>query len=40
MAINVIAKDKKEIKWVGFPSTETEELAQIKVSFIYIAKTN
>ncbi|CAL9173413.1 unnamed protein product [Musa hybrid cultivar] len=30
MAINVIAKDKKEIKWVGFPSTETEELAQIK----------
>ncbi|WOL11050.1 transcription factor-like protein DPB [Canna indica] len=30
MAINVIAKDKKEIKWVGFPCNETEELAQIK----------
>ncbi|RZR71006.1 hypothetical protein BHM03_00002868 [Ensete ventricosum] len=30
MAINVIAKDKKEVKWVGFPSTETEELTQIK----------
>lgn len=31
MAINVIAKDKKEIRWIGFPTTRTEELDELKV---------
>ncbi|XP_039121390.1 transcription factor-like protein DPB isoform X1 [Dioscorea cayenensis subsp. rotundata] len=30
MAINVIAKDKKEIRWIGFPTTRTEELDELK----------
>ena len=31
MASNVIAKDKKEIRWIGFPTTRTEELDELKV---------
>lgn len=33
MAINVIAKDKKEIIWVGFPCNGLDKLAKTEVCF-------
>lgn len=32
MAMDVISRDKKEIRWNGLPSSATEELANLKVS--------
>ncbi len=31
MAVNIITKDKKEIKWVGLPTNTAQELQNLKV---------
>ncbi len=30
MAMNIIAKDRKDIRWIGLPTSSTQELAQLK----------
>lgn len=37
LAINVIAKDKKEIQWIGFPSTSTKALEDLKKRHMNVA---
>ena len=32
MAINIIMKDKKEIKWIGLPTNSAQELQNLEVS--------
>jgi len=33
IAIDVITKDKKEIRWTGFPITRTEQATQLEACF-------
>lgn len=32
MAMNIISKDKKEIKWIGFPTNSAQECQDLEVS--------
>lgn len=36
MAMDVISRDKKEIRWNGLPSSATEELANLKVGVAFL----
>lgn len=36
MAIDVIVKDKKEVKWTGFRSGRSEQLNKLEVSFLFL----
>ena len=31
MALNIISKDKKEIKWIGLPTNSAQELKNLEV---------
>ena len=33
MAMNIISKEKKEIKWVGLPTNSAQECAHLEVSY-------
>ena len=33
MAMNIISKEKKEIKWVGLPTNSAQECQQLEVKF-------
>jgi len=34
MAMNIISKEKKEIKWVGLPTNSAQECQQLEVKMI------
>lgn len=35
MAMNIISKDKKEIKWIGFPTNSAQECKDLEVRNCY-----
>lgn len=36
MAMNIISKEKKEIKWIGLPTNSAQECQNLEVGFCYI----
>ena len=35
MAMDIIAKEKKEIQWKGLPSTDSDDIESLKVRAVY-----
>lgn len=38
MAMNIISKEKKEIKWIGLPTNSAQECQQLEVAILFIVK--
>lgn len=35
MAMNIISKEKKEIKWIGLPTNSAQECQNLEVKFCF-----
>lgn len=38
MAMNIISKEKKEIKWIGLPTNSAQECQNLEVGFCFELK--